>query len=118
MIYGDIPGFEPNQHVAVLTAIRRLVPDAVFSWAGDDLADLDWQDDRDRPSDDDILAEADRCWQDWTDTEYQRKRAAEYPPIEDYLDGVVKGDDDQIAAYVAACQKVKERYPKPAKDKP
>ena len=113
MIYGHIDGFEPNQHVAVLTAIHRLVPDAVFSWAGDDLADIDWQDERDRPSDEDILAEAEQCWQDWHDTEYQRLRKAEYPPMEDYLDGVVKGDQAQIDAYIAACQEVKDRYPKP-----
>jgi hypothetical protein len=35
------------------------------------------------------------------------------PPITDYLDGVVKGDQAQIDAYVAACQAVKDKYPKP-----
>jgi hypothetical protein len=49
----------------------------------------------------------------WIDTEYQRQRAMEYPPITDYLDGVVKGDQQQIAAYIAACQAVKAKYPKP-----
>ena len=43
---------------------------------------------------------------------YQELRAAEYPPIEDYLDGVVKGDQAQIDAYIAACQAVKAKYPK------
>ena len=113
MIYGDVPGFEPNQHAAVLTALRRLVPDAVFSWGGDDIADIDWQDDREMPSEADILAEAEQCWQDWHNCEYQRQRAAEYPPIEDYLDGVVKNDQAQIDAYIAACQAVKDQYPKP-----
>ena len=46
-------------------------------------------------------------------TEYQRQRALEYPPITDYLDGVVKGDQAQIDAYIAACQAVKAKYPKP-----
>jgi len=45
--------------------------------------------------------------------EYKDKRAAEYPPITDYLDGVVKGDQAQIDAYIAACQAVKDKYPKP-----
>jgi len=43
---------------------------------------------------------------------YADLRAAEYPPITDYLDGVVKGDQAQIDAYIAACQAVKAKYPK------
>jgi hypothetical protein len=46
-------------------------------------------------------------------TEYQRQRATEYPPITDYIDGVVKGDQAQIDAYIAACLAVKAKYPKP-----
>lgn len=45
---------------------------------------------------------------------YAEKRAREYPPITDYLDGVVKGDQAQIDAYIAACQAVKAKYPKGA----
>jgi hypothetical protein len=44
---------------------------------------------------------------------YKYQRAAEYPPITDYIDGVVKGDQAQIDAYIAACQAVKAKYPKP-----
>jgi hypothetical protein len=44
---------------------------------------------------------------------YIAKRQAEYPPITDYLDGVVKGNQAQIDAYIAACQAVKTKYPKP-----
>jgi len=40
------------------------------------------------------------------------KRQAEYPPITDYLDGIVKGDQAQIAKYIADCQAVKTKYPK------
>lgn len=43
---------------------------------------------------------------------YAQKRVAEYPPITDYIDGVVKGDQAQIDAYIAACQAVKAKYPK------
>lgn len=43
---------------------------------------------------------------------YATKRAAEYPPITDYIDGVVKGDQAQIDAYIAACQAIKAKYPK------
>ena len=45
---------------------------------------------------------------------YKEQRAAEYPPIADYIDGVVKGDQAQIDAYIAACQAVKAKYPKGA----
>lgn len=44
---------------------------------------------------------------------YAQKRAAEYPPMTDYLDGIVKGDTAQVDAYVAACLAVKAKYPKP-----
>jgi hypothetical protein len=44
---------------------------------------------------------------------YADKRAAEYPDFRDYLDGVVKGDQAQIDAYIAACLAVKAKYPKP-----
>jgi hypothetical protein len=43
---------------------------------------------------------------------YAQKRAAEYPPMSDYLDGVVKGDQTQIDTYIAACLAVKAKYPK------
>ena len=46
-------------------------------------------------------------------TAYQRDRAAEYPPITDYLDGIVKGDQAQVQAYIDACLAVKAKYPKP-----
>ena len=44
---------------------------------------------------------------------YVDKRKNEYPPIEDYIDGVVKGDQTQIDEYVQKCLDVKLKYPKP-----
>lgn len=46
-------------------------------------------------------------------TKYQRQRAVEYPPMSDYLDGIVKGDQAQVQAYIDACLAVKAKYPKP-----
>jgi len=43
---------------------------------------------------------------------YKDKRAVEYPPITDYLDGIVKGDNAQVQAYIDACLAVKNKYPK------
>lgn len=49
----------------------------------------------------------------WVDPDqYKYQRSSEYPPITDYIDGVVKGDQAQIDAYIAACQAVKAKYPK------
>lgn len=49
-------------------------------------------------------------------TQYQRERKNEYPPIEDYIDGVVKGDQNQINQYIQKCLAVKIKYPKPTQD--
>jgi hypothetical protein len=43
---------------------------------------------------------------------YIAKRQAEYPPITDYLDGIVKGNQAQIDKYIADCLAVKTKYPK------
>ena len=44
---------------------------------------------------------------------YRQLRAAAYPPMADYLDGIVKSDKAQVAKYIADCLAVKARYPKP-----
>jgi hypothetical protein len=49
----------------------------------------------------------------WQDPEaYIAKRQREYPPITDYIDGVVKGDQAQIDKYIADCLATKAKYPK------
>lgn len=44
---------------------------------------------------------------------YKIQRAAEYPSMADYMDGIVKGDAAQMQAYIDACLAVKVKYPKP-----
>ena len=44
---------------------------------------------------------------------YKAKRAAEYPSMADYMDGIVKGDTAQVQTYIDACLAVKAKYPKP-----
>jgi len=46
-------------------------------------------------------------------TMYISNRQEEYPPITDYIDGIVKGDTAQVQAYIDACLAVKAKYPKP-----
>jgi len=49
----------------------------------------------------------------WRDpNQYKYQRAAAYPPVTDYLDGIVKNDKAQIDKYVADCLAVKAKYPK------
>ena len=43
---------------------------------------------------------------------YAEKRQREYPPMENYLDGIVKGDQAQIDKYISDCLAVKAKYPK------
>lgn len=43
---------------------------------------------------------------------YADLRRASYPPATDYLDGLVKGDEEQMQAYIAQCREVKAMYPK------
>lgn len=43
---------------------------------------------------------------------YKEQRKSEYPPMEDYLDGIVKNDQQQIRQYIDACNAVKAKYPK------
>ena len=45
-------------------------------------------------------------------TQYQRDRAAEYPPIGDQLDALWKGGD-AATVMLAQVQAVKAKYPKP-----
>lgn len=75
---------------------------------------LEWfSTDIERPTDLAILQEVDRLQKEYDALEYQRLRAIEYPDFREYLDGIVKEDQAQIDAYIAACQAVKAKYPKP-----
>lgn len=48
--------------------------------------------------------------------DYAEARAREYPSLAIYLDGIVKGDQAQIQAYIDACLAVKAKYPKPTEE--
>jgi hypothetical protein len=92
-------------------ALQSLRPGAQWVLRGDDLEWLDTE--QPQPTEAEITAEVARLQAAYEAKEYQRKRAAEYPPITDYIDGVVKGDQAQMQAYIDACLAVKAKYPKP-----
>jgi hypothetical protein len=66
-----------------------------------------------KPTKEMVKSKAEELSLRWDVDAYKRQRAAEYPPVTEYLDAVVKGDQAQIDAYVAACFAVKAKYPKP-----
>lgn len=126
--------YEPS----IAGALASLAPGAVWiaSNTGDfdaDWAELDWIS-GDKPTKAAVAAEITRLegrrseYEAWLEaqaaeaqaeyerTEYQRLRAPEYPPLTDLADAIYwqqQGDDSKMAAYVAACEAVKAKYPKP-----
>ena len=53
-----------------------------------------------------------QCDAKFTQECYQRFRKAEYPPVEDYLDAVVKDDATAKQAYIDRCKAIKTKYAK------
>ena len=87
-----------NKH----TAIMATYPTAVII-RGDDAFDVDGN----------PVVYSEATVQAYIDAHaYIEKRQKEYPPMTDYLDGIAKGDQAQIAKYIADCQAVKAKYPK------
>lgn len=94
-------------------AINSLRPNATWSIIGDNYGSIHWMDSQqDKPTEAEIQAEVQRLQAEYDAKQYQRRRALEYPPVTDYLDAVVKGDQAQIDKYIADCQAVKAKYPK------
>jgi hypothetical protein len=88
---------------------------ASYIMTGTEYSGLEWNEDNELPKPTMIVlqAEMDRLQEEYDSTEYQRRRAAEYPDPTLYLDAVVKGDETQQQAYIDACLAVKAKYPKP-----
>ena len=103
-----------NRTFGIVDALQTISPGAQWILEGDGYEGLKWLDeDREQPSEQDLINEASRLQSEYDALEYQRLRKPEYPPIEDYIDGIVKGDEAQVQAYIDACIAVKEKYPKP-----
>ena len=98
----------------IVDALVTLAPGAEWTLTGEEYAGLTWiSEDIKQPTKKAVDTEVKRLQDEYDAAEYQRLRAAEYPDIHDYIDGVVKGDEEQVAAYVTACLAVKAKYPKP-----
>lgn len=103
----------------ITKALCSLKPEAQWSLSGDTYDGLQWlekpvwEGGQKKPTQAEVEAEVARLQKEWEDTEYQRLRAKEYPDFKEYLDGIVKGNQEQIQAYIDACIAVKVKYPKP-----
>lgn len=101
----------------IKSALRSLRPKAEWFLFGNEYSGLKWLDKtQTKPTEEEIVQKVAELEYQEEVNEYQRQRAVEYPPYVDYLDGIVKGDQEQINAYIAACQAVKDKYPKSTMD--
>ena len=95
-------------------ALAKLRPGSVWSVTGDTYEGIDWQDTtQTKPTKVEVEAAVIVIKAEFEAKRYQNLRMREYPPMSDYLDAVVKGDQEQIQAYIDACNAVKLKYPKP-----
>jgi hypothetical protein len=99
-------------HVSeVINALAVLRPNDQCYFAGGE--DLVWNAETPAPSNDQFIAAMNAARAKKARHAYKGKRAAEYPDLTDYIDGIVKGDKAQVQAYIDACLAIKAKYPKP-----
>jgi len=92
-------------------ALLSLRPNSKWILRNDTIEWLDTE--QTQPTDVEIQDEITRLQNEYQAKQYARDRASEYPDFTEYLDGIVKGDQAQIDKYIADCQAVKAKYPKP-----
>jgi ribosome-binding ATPase YchF (GTP1/OBG family) len=103
-----------DKKITVAEALISLSPGSSWAANGDNYEDVEWMDSENIiPSKDSVEKEIIRLQKEWDLKKYQSQRKHEYPDFMEYIDGVVKGDQDQINKYIEDCKKVKEKYPKP-----
>lgn len=96
--------------IQLIDAVLSLVPNAEICTRGNE---IEWiVEPLTKPSREEIDAELARLQAEYDAKDYQRKRALEYPPMADYIDGIVKGDNAQVQTYIDKCLAVKAKYPK------
>lgn len=98
----------------ITEAIKNLRPGSAFSVTGDTYEGITWLDNQtSMPTREEVMAEVDQIKIKRQNEQYKIKRFLEYPRAEEYLDAVVKGDQEAMQAYIDKCLAVKAKYPKP-----
>ena len=99
--------------ITIMDAILAINPDAKVSIKNDAenhvYDEITWHDGTTPISDIDIAAKKAELQIKYENNEYQRKRAAEYPSIEDQLDDIYHNGIDGWKATIKA---IKDKYPK------
>ena len=96
-------------------AILSLKPNAKFTVRGNET--IEWLDDTEtQPSDTEIQNEIDRLQAEYDALEYQRKRASQYPSVQDFMEAYTEkeigGNSTKWNAYKTAYNKVRADNPK------
>ena len=99
------------KHIGIPEALQSLRPGAEWVVRGEEIEWLDTK--QSQPTDEEVQMEIVRLQYEYKNKEYARLREAAYPPMTDYLDAIVKGDQKQLDTYIAKCQAIKLKYPKP-----
>lgn len=63
-----------------------------------------------------VKLEAQRLQKEADDNRYKSLRSKDYPSVKEFADAMFwasQGDDTKLQEYYAACQAVKDKYPKP-----
>lgn len=97
----------------IRSALHTLKPGANWTLKTDSYDDLLWLDDKQsKPTKLEVETKLAELEQEFLVSEIKRQRALEYPDFRDYLDGIVKGNAQQVEKYIADCLAVKAKYPK------
>ena len=95
-----------------LEAIKALVPDASFTMINDSEI-LDWDSEKEIPSDEAIQAKQTELQAEYDAKQYQRDRASAYPSIQEQLDMQYWDAVNGTNKWQEAVAKVKADNPKP-----
>jgi len=98
-----------EKDVLVSLAVLSIRPEAKFL-VGETYESLTWHDKtQDKPTEKEFNDAVEAEKKKYTDNEYQRSRASEYPSIPDQLDEIYHNG---INAWKAVIKKTKDKYPK------
>ena len=93
--------------IDLMTAIQSLRPNAQLVTRGDE---IEWMDDtQTQPTDAEIDAEIIRLEKEYSNNEYARNRASEYPALSEQLDEIYHNGIDSWKAVIKV---TKDKYPK------
>lgn len=93
----------------IIDAILSINSNAKVIVNGSDVKQIEWLENTTPIAEADILAKQKELQADYDAKEYQRKRASEYPSIEDQLDKIYHSG---VTGWKASIKAIKDKYPK------